>query len=272
MTNRINLAKTLILLSNVKGVKIAELAGIKNPNYYNWIANKPKALSENSVEKLFEVLGVTNGKLNSLKIHRWFESSHVAENINNALLQLNLSNKHEFENSKVFQIRTTNNLQFSLINIISNKESFLLLCFNASPRVIEFPIDAKKLGFGRDVFLSTPLSVEIYNKWSQSLSYLDMQSFLVDAKSHLPELNLTEFNTIQFSKNQVNVSNPIQISDEINILKATNEGLKAIIRELLKEIRSNSPKSKFLKDEERKAIFDMFYKHEMEKLTKPIDY
>lgn len=272
MNDRVQLAKTLIQLSNTKGVKIAEAAGIKNPNFYNWMANKPKALSENAVEKLFSVLGVTNGQLNANTLHRWYESDHDAENINQTLTQL--INLQEYQNTEIFHVRSIDNKLFNLLKLSNDKHSILILCFNTLPRTNEYPINAKKIGFGKDIFLSSPIPSEIYAKWMHVTLNLEIQSFIHDASIYLPDLNLPKLNTLT-SFQSINTAGDFkEVSEEINILKATNEGFKAIIRELLKELRIHSPDNKFHIDSERKAIFEAIYNHELEKLSpqNPINY
>ena len=55
--------KILTHLSGLNNATIADLAGVKRPNLYSWLGGKTQAMSDENIEKLFNVLGVYKGCL-----------------------------------------------------------------------------------------------------------------------------------------------------------------------------------------------------------------
>jgi len=269
------LAKNLIALSDLKGVRLANSVGIKSPNYYNWWNNKPKFVSDNAIQKLLEVLGISDGYLNQNIIHRWFVTSE--NEVNSVLKCLILPNqeiKEQFKASQIFQIFTHNNVRFSILKLETVSQTNLILCFNRSPNITTFPINADKLNFGTNIFIKEQIASDIFAKWSNSSFILDVQTFAQEVKKYL-KIDLVDSIDDNNLENEQNLDDSTALSEHINFISsdekkdllATQEGLKALIRALLREVKRLDPKSKLLQEQDRKDIFDDFYQHEFNKLS-----
>jgi len=70
MTSR-ELMAALIRLNNISQGKTADLAGVLRPNLSNWSTGRDNALSIEKQLKLFDVLGVSYGRLCPDVVHRW---------------------------------------------------------------------------------------------------------------------------------------------------------------------------------------------------------
>jgi len=70
MTSR-ELMAALIRLNNINQGKAADLAGVLRPNVSNWFSGRDNALSMEKQLKLFDVLGVSYGRLRPDGVHRW---------------------------------------------------------------------------------------------------------------------------------------------------------------------------------------------------------
>jgi len=61
----------LIRLNNISQGKAADLAGLVRPNVSSWLCGRIDALSMEKQLKLFDVLGVSYGRLRPDGVHRW---------------------------------------------------------------------------------------------------------------------------------------------------------------------------------------------------------
>jgi len=61
----------LIRLNNITQGKAADLAGLVRPNVSSWLCGRTDALSIEKQLKLFDVLGVSYGRLRPDGVHRW---------------------------------------------------------------------------------------------------------------------------------------------------------------------------------------------------------
>ena len=261
MEYSVELVKRLIQLLSVKGAKVAEGAGIKSPNYYSWMANKPKALSDSNVKRLFEVLGIVDDQLSPRLIHRWFEDSNHAENILYVFARLKISEDVK-KNSKIYNIRTYNNQKFNILKLNYPEHSVLIFCFNPSPTSSDFPIVAEKLGLGETVNGVEQIPAEIYTKWRHPSIALDTQTTLSEISEYLKDFPLPEIPTPIIS----HLLNPTDAINQIDVLTARYAGLRAIFGELKKEIKALNPNSLTLNKTVLSAYFKAAYKAEFDKL------
>ena len=66
-----SLARVLMELLEVNPTMIASEVGIGRTNIYSWLKGKQRTLSEQSVTRLMERLGISADKLSRKIVHRW---------------------------------------------------------------------------------------------------------------------------------------------------------------------------------------------------------
>lgn len=255
--------KILTHLSGLNNATIADLAGVKRPNLYSWLGGKTQAMSDENIEKLFNVLGVYKGKLSSEIVYRWQADADL-QNIKAVLthfLEQNVLDKADINFIEIEGYETTLQEKYNLIHIPGAKDSLTILLANNSPQQISFPVKSSKLGFGKD---NKRISISI-DQWSRwwGADNLSSSAFWIEASLYLSSQ----------TKN-------VQVNDELDIdllttyqsqlvqNTAENAGLRAIIRALLRELRNLKPKHKLLDKANRDVIFNEFYAHEIDKLRK----
>lgn len=267
MVYNTKLVKTLIKLLNKNGAKIAEAAKIKSPNYYSWMSGKDNALSDDSVNRLFEVLGIVGGQLDPNRIHRWFEDNPNGENIIDVFNRIAISNEIK-ANCEIHHIKTVQQRQFNIIKLNYADYSVLILCFNASPSSKRYPIDKERLKFGiqKDHF-NISVREDIYEKWTYAAVNLDPQTTLLEIKECLPE----EFQDTEFFINTSTVNSDQQITNdivsELYELKAKYAGLRAVQTQLLAQMRAFTPDNALLDKKTREQIYKAGFQAELNKLN-----
>lgn len=258
------LIKALVPLINTTGAKIAAAANVKSPNYYNWLSGKSNALSESALDRLLACIGVEEGKLIGHHLHRWYTADKNASDIRENLLSFNKS--EQYTDAQIFNITAFNGQRCNLLKLRFINESILVLCFNIDSQSENFPISADKLGFGAEVNLNH-IPNPIFNKWANPKKIIGLNGFIEEARTILSTLDLSDITIKRPAiKHDINFA---AIEQELINMTASNAGLKAIIRRMLKELRDHQPNCKLLDDGIRKEIYDADYEHERMKLTKP---
>ena len=260
-----DLFKALANFSTFNNAAIADSAGVKRPNLYSWLGGKSQSMSEDNIEKLFNILGVKKGKLSSEIVYRWqledSEASHIKDVLKHFLNQEYLNNAEihfiEIEGYEAKQVAKHN-----LIRIpIGTHEGITILVTSNNKLNVGFPIKSSKLGFGQDKQKIT-VNLDQWFRWMES-DTLSSAEFWIEASFYISAQHVV-------STSVLNDDIDIKISYENQLIEkiAENAGLRAIIRSLIRELRLLKPKHVLLNQDNRDLIYKEYFQHEISKIRK----
>ena len=259
--NKQSLARLLMELQEVTPTMIASEVGIGRTNIYSWLKGKQRTLSEQSVTKLMECLGISADKLSQKIVHRWRADS--VESVKICLVALFSSAK--LSSIEIIPVNCDSSGHFTIFRVTDSElgDTTIMLA-PASQLSSSTFISSKTLGFGIDLEV-VALDISQWNKWWDSRPLLTSQEFWLTAK---PFLNLKVKPTIQGEEIELIDPQLLKTRYEKVIIEKTGEnaGLRAIIRSILRELREKDPGNEWLNEDRRKWIYDEFYRQEMEKL------
>lgn len=256
-----DLFKKLITITGSTNATIADRARVKRPNLYNWLSGKPQVMSHERVEQLFETLGIRHGKLSSSVVHRWYADKD-SSNIRTLLTQFetpNSLNTLEIYFVKINDGSVGQSELFNLIRIPRLDENIFILVTSEKPLIAEYPVKSTKLGFGIDQH-TIELWSDQWSRWWRDEG-LSPEELWQTIKSKL------NMNTGSSVEQPIDMDLIAKYEQQILIHKAEDAGLRAIIRDLLKELRNKVPESKLLDASERLKIYNDSYMNEMEKFN-----
>ena len=258
------LARVLMELLEVNPTMIASEVGIGRTNIYSWLKGKQRTLSEQSVAKLMECLGISADKLSRKIVHRWRANS--VESVKLCLDALFPSGK--LASTEIIQVNCDSSGYFNILRIPDSElGDTTIMVSPASQLSTGTLISSRTLGFGRDM-KGIELDISQWNKWWNIRPLLTAHEFWLTAE---PFLNLKVKPTFQGKEDESVDPQLLKTSYEKVIIEKTaeNAGLRAIIRSVLRELRAKDPGNEWLNDDRRKWIYDEFYRQEMEKFHNP---
>jgi len=257
--NTQQLFKELVKLLGLNNAKVADLAGVKRPNLYNWLSGKSQVMSKEREDNLLKVIGVINGKLATEIVHRW-NSDKDLSNIKTILNQL--EDAQDLKQTEIYFVKTdasaTGQVElFSLLRIPRASEFVTILVSYEKPLSTEYPVKSAKLGFGNDMKTINVWSDVWYGWWNKET--LTMKDFMFEASAYI--------NTTSTDQTEQSVDKDLiaRYENTIRECKAVDAGLRAVIRALLNELRLKAPGSPFLNASVRMKEYLAEYDKEIKK-------
>ncbi|OIQ79949.1 hypothetical protein GALL_383000 [mine drainage metagenome] len=253
------LFECLVKLNGLNSAKAADLAGVKRPNVYAWLAGKKQVMSQEREERLLQNFGVINGTLSKDIVYRWRVESDTACF---KLVLNHLFNPDDLDKAIIYFVDVENSKHYNVLRIpFTEGDLFVLVIFNSQQNT-GYPLTKEKIGFGIN---GQKLNVPDWqwDKWWDS-EKLDAKKFCLEADMLLKKQG--DVNQLWATDQPMDIKMRLLYEEQIIEKTAENAGLRALIRALLNEMRAAKFKSKLLDKEERDITFKDFYNHELKKL------
>ena len=136
----------LIRLNNISQGKAADLAGLVRPNVSSWLCGRIDALSMEKQLKLFDVLGVSYGRLRPDGVHRWC----VREVEEVALVLGEVLDDEERAHAEFWHIHNTRYPGCIVLKVVKPTGSVWVVMYRPMMSEPPQPINAESLRFGED--------------------------------------------------------------------------------------------------------------------------
>jgi transcriptional regulator with XRE-family HTH domain len=136
----------LIRLNNISQGKVADLAGLVRPNVSSWLCGRIDALSMEKQLKLFDVLGVSYGRLRHDGVHRWC----VREVEEVALVLGEVLDDEERAHAEFWHIHNTRYPGCIVLKVVKPAGSIWVVMYRPMMAEPPQPINAESLRLGVD--------------------------------------------------------------------------------------------------------------------------
>lgn len=254
-----DLFECLIQLNGLNSAKAADLAGIKRPNIYAWLARKKQVMSKEREERLFQTFGIINGRLSTDFVYRWrIEIGSIC------FVQVlkHLLPQEALDKAIIHLLEVENSGLYNALIIPQTEGDLILLVISNSPHFSGYPLTKEDIGFG-SVGSKIYVPDWQWDKWWGN-DKLEVRQFNAEADMLLRKQG--ESNQLWASDQPMDINLKAFYETQLLEKTAENAGLRALIRALLGEMRDAKLKSKLLQKEERDLRFKEFYSHELKKL------
>lgn len=261
------LIRNLIELNGLSISKAAEVMNIQRSNLSSWLNGKPNVFSIKKIEGMLDALGMRAMSDPSTGIRLCYLSPDIVhlwqvEKGSQSLIDVLRTTESEasLEWIEIFQVYAYPKGHFNLIRRKSNNGDLLILVTNKEATSDTYPISPEILGFGKMAgAFQMPLE-----KW---IGWWKTKNLPVSAIRDELE-SLTGADAVSTTIDKRLASHDFEeTSNKLKESLSTNEGLKAIIRELLGELRRIDPSNRLLKKAVRDKIFAEFYASEAQKFN-----
>lgn len=263
----LTLIKHLINLNGLSISKAADVMKVQRTNLSSWLNGKLNVFSESKIDGMLKLLGMrtigdstTGVKLFYMSpeiTHRW----QIEEGAEAFISVLNETESVENLNKiEIFEINTQPKGRFNLVRRKSPSGDLYILVANKNTSEYNYPISHETIGFGR-MAGTIDVPVEKWVSWIKTQA-LSTSTFRNEISAY-----------IDATQQHGNVDQTILKQEldstiaTLTILKCREEGLKAIIRELLGAVRKLDSKHPMLERVERNKIFAKFDEAEAKKLN-----
>ena len=258
----LTLIRSLIELNGLSISKAAEVMNIQRSNLSSWLNGKPNVFSIKKIEVMLDALGMRVISDSSAGIRLCYLSTEVIHlwQVEKDGASLSHVLRHtEPETSlkwmEIIQVDALPNGKFNLIRRKSESGDLLILLANKDVASNSYPISPESLGFGKAAGnIKIPLEKWI-GWWKTKILSVSQLRNELESLTSLEKIRAPFDDTLARH----------ELESAINKLKesqCTTEGLKAIIREFLHEIKRISPGNRLLNHEERDKIFNDYYDKE----------
>lgn len=252
----LDLIRNLIDLNGLSISKAADLMGIQRTNLSSWLNGKSNVFSTVKIDGMLESLGMHAIGNNSTgvricylshdHVHRW----HVDESSTALTDVLKATESNEaLEWLEIFQVNASPKGSFNIIRRKSKSGDLYILVTNKNPSSVTYPISAENIGFGKKAG-NISLPTEKWIAWLKAQT-LPTSTFRNEISEYLDATNTVEAADESILKHQIE-----EMSKELKDSIRTNDGLRAVIRALLGEIRKLDKNNKMLDHQIRDDIFN----------------
>lgn len=259
------LVKNLIELNGLSISKAAEVMNIQRTNLSSWLNGKPNVFSMKKIEVMLAALGLnimsdpsTGIRLCSISpdiVHLW----QIPKDAQSLIEVLRSTEDEEsLKWMEIIQVDASPKGHFNILRRKSNSGDLIILVASKDSTSRTYPISSEDLGFGK-MAGKIQIPLEKWIAWwrTKSLSTAHL-------RNELESLTRTE-QIIAPIDNELNKRELENTVGKLIEAQCSNEGLKAIIRALLEELRKNDPENRLLIKENRDEIYKEYYESEAKK-------
>ena len=231
------LIKNLIDLNALSISKAADVMNIQRTNLSSWLNGKLNVFSIQKIDGMLKSLGMhaigdlsTGIRLNYLsleEVHRWQVDD-------GATAFINVLRSTETDDAlswlEVFEVDALPKGCFNMVRRKSQSGDLIILVANRNPGTNTYPLSPEMLGFGKMAGkINVPLEKWIGWLKAKTLSTATFRDEILEFMTHSKAAETVDQSAIQ---HQLEKS-----TDKLNAVTIENVGLRAIIRNLLGEIR-----------------------------------